>query len=71
MIKPVIKCIARDNHGAPKTGFAPRVRVTSQTVKEPAPAPDYESERLIGTGSFWLHDYTPGKVILMNFWSTT
>jgi len=45
-------------------------RQSSHTIKERSPAPDYETERLVGEGTFWFHDYTPGKVVLMNFWST-
>ena len=69
--KMKLRCIVTDNHGGPGNGYSPMIRVTSHTIKEPSPAPDYESERLVGAGTFWLHDYTPGKVVLMNFWSTT
>jgi len=63
-------CTLTDNHGAWEEGIAPKIRVTNYAILQPAPAPDFESERLVGTGTFKLSDYTPGRVIMMNFWAT-
>jgi len=65
-----LTCRVTDNHGGWEEGVSPKIRVTNNAILLPAPAPDFESKRLKGTGTFKLSDYTPGKVVMLNFWAT-
>ncbi len=69
--KYYIYCEVTDPFGGKDTGTSPKMRVTKYTIMQPAPAPDFSSTRLIGSGTFHLSDYTPGDVVMMNLWATT
>jgi hypothetical protein len=64
-----LTCEVTDGKGGSVEGQSPTLRVTKYTII--AVAPNFTVPRVIGTGSFSLTDYCPGKVILLNFWATT
>lgn len=68
--KYYVNCEVSDGNGGFDSKDSGKIRVTSYTIMNPAPAPGYSSERLAGEGSFDLSDYTPGNIVMMNFWST-
>jgi hypothetical protein len=65
-----VNCEVSDGNGGFDDADSGRIRTCTHAVKLPSPGPDFTSERLEGTGSFHLTDYTPGNVVLLNFWNT-
>jgi len=65
-----VSCEVSDGNGGFDSRNSGKLRVTSYVIQTPAPAPAYTVERLVDEGAFSLADYTPGNVVLMNYWST-
>jgi thiol-disulfide isomerase/thioredoxin len=68
--KYYVTCEISDGNGGFDSEDSGKIRVTSYGVMNPAPAPGFSAERLVGEGSFGLGDYTPGNVVMLNYWST-
>ncbi len=65
-----VNCEVSDGHGGQDDADSGRIRTCTYAVKPPAPVPNFTSERIVGSGSFQLTDYTPGNVVLLNTWNT-
>lgn len=66
--KYYLTCEVTDGKGGLAQGQSPKVRVTK--YESMGAGPDFTCQRVIGSGSFKLSDYCPGKVVMLNFWAT-
>lgn len=66
--KYYLTCEVSDGKGGIAQGQSPKVRVTKYTSL--GAGPEFTCQRAIGSGSFKRSDYTPGKVVMMDFWAT-
>lgn len=70
--KYYVNCEVTDGKGGYDDMDSGKIRVTKYAVLNPAEAYDFHVEDLFSSGSYFnLSDYTPGNVVMLNFWLTT
>jgi len=66
-----VNCEVTDGHGGYDDMDSGKIRVTKYAVLNPAQASGFTSNDLFTGDTFTLSDYTPGNVVLLDFWLTT
>ncbi len=69
--KYYVTCEVSDNKGGIDSMQSGKIRVTKYEAANPAAAPGFQCERQLEPTYFFLSNYSPGNVILLNFWRVT